>query len=277
MVIAILAILSAILFPVFSRVRMAARKAVCISNFHQAQLATSLYLDDYEDRFMPVNHQPGGPLNSRVDRTWVQMVLPYARSFSVFRCPEDKIGDRVSDSTFDEDLVPGDSFSQYYTASQHVNTGYNYQYLAPIVWNGSAWTSTPRISTQFADPSRTLLFVDSVGSRDVHGNPTGGGSWLVSPPCRYIASGRNRVDSFDLGSNSNPRSLNGFVGWDLRSPNSPYRFGGAWQWHTSVGTVVKLDGSVRPMSPSALSAGCDVRTSWLGNIVDTNLYQWDFQ
>lgn len=274
-VIAVVAILSAILFPVFARVKSAARKTVCVSNFHQAQLAVGLYIGDYDDYFMPVNHRPGGPLNSRVDRTWVQMLLPYARSFSVFRCPEDYRGDQMADSTFDQDLVPGDPFSQYYTASQYVNTGYNYLYLSPVVFQDRRWVAQPKSATTFSDPSHTILFVDSIGARDAQGNPTGGGSWLVVPPCRYLCNdGTAACDSFGFGRNVQPRLFNGVQGWAVFNDNSPFRFGGAWAWHTNRATVVRLDGSVKPSTTDGLANGCDVEANWGGTIGDPGDYPW---
>ncbi len=276
-VIVIVAILSAILFPVFARAQSAARKTVCVSNFHQSQLAVGLYLDDYDDRFMPVNHRPGGPFVSRVDRTWVQMLLPYARSFSIFRCPEDKAGERIADSTFDQDLVPGDAFSQYYTASQHVNTGYNYLYLAPIALINHQWVSLTRSATSFSDQSRTILFVDSVGERDSTGNPTGGGSWVVVPPCRFAMTSGQLVDTFDLGRNVQPRVFGGFMGWDVFDDKSPFRYGGAWAWHAKRVNVVNLDGSIRSVSVNDLSSGCDVEPNWGGNIDNLGTYQWVYR
>ena len=50
-VIAIIAILAAILFPVFSQARESARKTTCLSNTRQIGMATRLYMQDYDDRF----------------------------------------------------------------------------------------------------------------------------------------------------------------------------------------------------------------------------------
>lgn len=270
--IAILAILAAILFPVFARARTAARKTVCSSNFHQTQSAVALYLGDYDDYFMPVNHRPGGPLNSRVDRTWVQLLLPYARSFSAFRCPEDREGESLAHSTFDQDLVPGDAFSQYYTASQHVNTGYNYLYLAPIIRVNNQFVSVTRSASTLTDSSRTILFVDSIGDRDDTGQPTGGGSWLVSPPCRYAQNGQQLYDTFQL--NDFQPKVFGRWGWDVLDQDVADKFGGAWAWHGDKANVVRVDGSLRSMTLGQLADGCRVMPNWGGVIVDLDNYPW---
>ena len=60
-VIAIIAILAAILFPVFAQAREAARKASCISNANQIGKATMMYVQDYDEAFYPHRHNcPGG-------------------------------------------------------------------------------------------------------------------------------------------------------------------------------------------------------------------------
>jgi prepilin-type N-terminal cleavage/methylation domain-containing protein len=275
--IAIIAVLASLLVPVFGRAKASARKAVCISNLHQSQVAVSLYLEDYEDYFMPVNHRPGGPLNSRLDRTWVQMLLPYARSFSIFHCPEDKVSEQEEDSSFDQDLVPGDASSQYYTASQYVNTGYNYLYLAPIVLSQGRWTSAPRPFSQFSDPSRTLLFLDSIKTSDNSDGLVGGGSWLVNAPCRYSKTRRGVVgDTLGLSGDA-VRFLIGYKGWDVSNDLSPFRYGGAWPWHSGLINIVNIDGSVRVMHPDALAAGCNVQSNLQGNISDPGTYLWDAQ
>src|SRR5437867_887650 len=111
------------LFPVFLAAKSQAKRAQCISNMHQAQLASMLYMGDYDDYFMPVNHRPGLPPNAKLDRTWVQLILPYAKSFGIFTCPADT-SLRDSETSFDQDLVPGDIYGQYYGASMRVDMGY---------------------------------------------------------------------------------------------------------------------------------------------------------
>ncbi len=55
MVIAIIAILAAILFPVFAKAKEAAKKAVCLSNLKQISLAMTLYANDYDDDYPNTN------------------------------------------------------------------------------------------------------------------------------------------------------------------------------------------------------------------------------
>jgi len=77
-VIAIIAILAAILFPVFARAREKARQASCGSNMKQIALALKMYVQDYDQRFMCVRQGPGG---------WAQICQPYVQNWQLFECP----------------------------------------------------------------------------------------------------------------------------------------------------------------------------------------------
>jgi len=79
-VVAILALLAAILFPVFSRAREKARAATCLSNYKQVGLAIHLYAQDYDD-LSPAN---GGSFAGLVSDC-----APYIHSDKVFVCPDD--------------------------------------------------------------------------------------------------------------------------------------------------------------------------------------------
>ncbi len=84
-VIAIIAILAAILFPVFSRAREKARAASCLSNLKQLGLAALMYTQDYDECF-PMNYYftPDGTAY-----TFYHELEPYIKNAQVYRCPSD--------------------------------------------------------------------------------------------------------------------------------------------------------------------------------------------
>lgn len=280
--IAIIGAISAILFPVFSAARGASQRAVCISNLHQIAGGTQLYISDYDDRLMPVSHHPGEDANSRNDRTWVQSLLPYVRSFGVFRCPSDNSGRPKLEATFDQDLVPGDTYSQFYTASQRSNYGYNYQNLSPVVLEGNYWMARPRSVSEITSLASTILYLDSVWDHTDGGSPAGGGNWLVVPPCRYYPS---QIDSF-TGTTGYTRVYTPVVGWSSAGGRDaqPYAlgelsrgslYGNAWPWHGDRLNVAQIDGSVHSVRVPDLGVGCDVKDQWQGTITDALKYPWD--
>jgi prepilin-type N-terminal cleavage/methylation domain-containing protein/prepilin-type processing-associated H-X9-DG protein len=98
-VIAIIAILAAILFPVFTKARAKARQTACLSNLKQIGLAFSGYIQDYDETYPPVDYNKvPGDTSTRV--TWYEIIDPYVKSGavnvnsgktqlkSVFYCPD---------------------------------------------------------------------------------------------------------------------------------------------------------------------------------------------
>ena len=83
-VIAIIAILAAILFPVFARARENARRASCQSNLKQIGLGLIQYSQDYDEQLTPAwsgsNVFPG-------TTRWMNVVQPYVKSDQLFNCP----------------------------------------------------------------------------------------------------------------------------------------------------------------------------------------------
>jgi prepilin-type N-terminal cleavage/methylation domain-containing protein/prepilin-type processing-associated H-X9-DG protein len=93
-VIAIIALLAAILFPVFARARENARRASCQSNLKQIGLGIMQYAQDYDERLPSSRHT--GP-NGR-DFSWPYMIEPYVKSRQVYRCPSQVVPASVSAS-----------------------------------------------------------------------------------------------------------------------------------------------------------------------------------
>ena len=85
-VIAIIAILAAILFPVFAQAREKARQAACLSNLKQLGTAQMMYTQDYDETFPKAYHAlPDGS-----DWAWYLEIQPYAKNTAIFRCPSDR-------------------------------------------------------------------------------------------------------------------------------------------------------------------------------------------
>ncbi|MDT7971470.1 MAG: DUF1559 domain-containing protein [Armatimonadota bacterium] len=104
-VIAIIAILAAILFPVFSRAREKARQSSCGSNLRQVQLAIAQYTQDYDERH-PHTWFTTFPTNSPSAWTdypggyqWEEAVLPYVKNDQLFVCPSASAIRYVPDTT----------------------------------------------------------------------------------------------------------------------------------------------------------------------------------
>ena len=101
-VIAIIAILAAILFPVFARAREKARQASCSSNLKQIALALLMYAQDYDERMSPECQQPnpGWPLRPQDQYCWRCNMAPYIKNNQIFGCPSDNRGGAWNDSGY---------------------------------------------------------------------------------------------------------------------------------------------------------------------------------
>lgn len=99
-VIAIIAILAAILFPVFAQAREKAREATCISNLSQIGIAQQMYLQDYDEMIVPVTwgdscRKNGLPGATRSDNYfdgmlgWPFQLQPYIKGIGIYSCPSD--------------------------------------------------------------------------------------------------------------------------------------------------------------------------------------------
>lgn len=273
----VLAVLAAILFPVFRSAIEAAKRSHCANNYRQIGAALALYQADYDDSVPPVNYKDVDMLNPGQDQTWVQTLLPYTRSFQVFMCPADT--GRGGGFSFAEDGgsgEPSDPWSDYYLRSLRSNLGYNYMYFSPLVLlNSGEWEAFPIKGSRVVNPAGTLVFIDSVWDRSGSGVPFGGGSWVVVPPCRYKEQQGQWVDTFEFVYGT--QSFFGFEpgGWLPESSMSWLVYGGAWPWHRGRFNVMFFDGHVKSVPLGTLTKGCDVEPEWNGPIKNGEEYIWD--
>ena len=111
-VIAIIAILAAILFPVFARARENARRASCQSNLKQIGLGVLQYQQDYDGLLMHNYSTPGDRTQGSGWPGWISNVIqPYLKSQQIFRCPSRSNG----------------GFENPYDNNQRVGYLYNYR------------------------------------------------------------------------------------------------------------------------------------------------------
>ena len=156
-VIAIIAILAAILFPVFAKAREKARQASCLSNTRQIGNALAMYVQDYDERFMNSSYnytQTNGYL------FWFERLLPYVKNVQLFNCPS-----APQDTSYHNWGTPPDF------AGKVVKYGCNGQILV-----GS---NNVLALAQLTHPSETVAFGDSY-----HQSPPGAAQFAAANECR---------------------------------------------------------------------------------------------
>ncbi len=152
-VIAIIALLAAILFPVFAKAREKARQITCASNEKQLGLAILQYVQDY-DETLPERQVGNGGQGE--DGDWEVTVYPYVKSLQVFSCPSNPSNQRdsLANNANDTPLNPADPFP--FPSSYAVNRGPDQPF--------HDWNETPSTTTlaQLTAPASTIGVVESV-------------------------------------------------------------------------------------------------------------------
>ena len=149
-VIAIIAILAAILFPVFARARENARRSSCQSNLKQIGLGVMQYTQDYDEKY-PLTRMMSSatPANygGRDWGTWMVSVHPYVKSTQLYTCPSSR-----STATTTYSAAPGGSLTFSIVGSYGIN-----QVVMPEEGNASVSMAS------IGSPSLLLMAADCAG------------------------------------------------------------------------------------------------------------------
>lgn len=194
-VIAIIAILAAILFPVFQKVRENARRTSCQSNEKQLALGVLQYIQDSDEGF-PVQPEPNGSNSYGYQMSWVYNVQPYIKSYDVFKCPDDShtvsgtdgpINSYVANSAVGYDWKTGNGW----TLEGVINGGYSW-------WGGSNGNGSPdthvspRKLAELSFPSSTILLTERYKTPGVSATNTYGGAFN---PYWDLVTGADGIDA----------------------------------------------------------------------------------
>ena len=148
-VIAIIAILAAILFPVFAQAREKARQTSCISNEKEIALASIMYVQDYDEYFAverePNVYNPPGPLGI----TWRTTLQPYIKNNQIFFCPDDASNVQWSEGFLDQ---------QFYKVQQGNPAGNHLSYC----YNGYLFDTTNGLKiSQIQSPAGEIMLLET--------------------------------------------------------------------------------------------------------------------
>jgi len=181
-VIAIIAVLAAILFPVFARARENARRASCMSNLKQIGLGFMQYTQDYDEKLPPVNEiYPGGgeiSPNGSVGTagsylTWIDFLNPYVKNYQIFNDPSNSNNSLIYTGKYSQATV-----TYGFNSSAHsVGTAYCGGTCPGANLNGASLASVEM-------PASTILMTDSLKYYIV-----GPGNGLGTGTCQTAAGG----------------------------------------------------------------------------------------
>ncbi len=251
-VIAIIAILAAILFPVFAQAKVAAKKTSNLSNMKQDITSSIIYSSDVDDVCAPLQSSPNGYNDVFAAQPELlvqnrgQLIQPYMKNYQLLRNPLDPHATESELSAGATTLL-GKQFNQ----TQRTNHGYNYFYMSPfdanVAFKGVSMTAIGRVA-------QSIMCVDSVWDMAGNRNPVGGGNWFVQAP-----------------SYANSTTVYWFGPWAFNNPADWFQYGGAFDFAKGTVQCSFADGHAKTIPTPNLWAGANPLTS---SVFDFDKYLW---
>jgi len=228
-VIAIIAILAAILFPVFAKAREKARQTTCLSNEKQLGLGFLQYTQDYDETF---------PFGNNGDFAaypvgWAGAIYSYVKSAGVYKCPDDSTSATAP-------AVP-------------ISYGYNWNVgnYTVITGNfGNGMKANPAKNSQFNSVSRTVVLCEAFSQTANVASATGENSSVTVLGMRYDAGSATYATGI-MRAGNNQASHVGTGNTDTFSATGV---------HSDGSNFLLADGHAKWARPSAISTGANNTT-----------------
>ena len=268
-VIAIIAILAAILFPVFAQAKSAAKKTASLSNQKQISLGAIMYGADYDDNIPVLLNGNWDGLSAangngpNRTKTWTENLQPYLKNWQLLADPTR--GDALG-------IFNGGSSDTGITSHRNRNRfpmfGFNYLFLSP--WPDCN-ISESKSFTQAEEPSGTVMFTQSqlFTQETTRGYVmvNAPGMWpIISPHPTYCI-----IYDGSVGSGN----------WSGNNPTAPRKITSSTYLTSEGSNVGWLDGSAKYLKDGALAAGTDYGSAVKTNaaegavITDKSRYLWN--
>ncbi|HRJ26311.1 MAG TPA: prepilin-type N-terminal cleavage/methylation domain-containing protein [Fimbriimonadaceae bacterium] len=272
-VIAIIAILAAILFPVFARAKVMAKGAASISNMKQIGISHMMYMADYEDRAVLVGttNEADSPflLNGVPYKPWSWLLWPYMKNANIQQDPL-RSAEPVN--------VAGANQQIFWAYRNHY--GYAFTVYSPTLFTTGGWQVNTIKSTTIGQPASTVMFSLKKGR-----NNQADWLWVNSPVWMANLVAPPHCGSGDY-TTVNPVSIcapavrwgsNGYTSEIPPIVEGRHTGGNAFRKNNQH-IVCMGDGHVKGMASPQLAAG----TNWTPTtpsgsitITDINRYMWD--
>jgi len=271
-VIAIIAILAAILFPVFAQAKLAAKKTVSLSNAKQLGLAIIMYIDDYDGTYdigcpsawwYPGDAtQPGG--------AWSWDLAPYTKNAGVFSDPTDSPGKQSWQTWFTYQPTIEVSFASN-GLMQWTPSDYKWDVLGLMGMNqgatqppqyGAGWMGIDRRNeSSTTQPADTVMLAVRDGGDDIYGqgDMMSGVSWWDQSGAGLIPAGTNLSTWLGNQGGSSCSSLAGTTNYQAElgtwtgmwTVNADCRNGAVATTYGSTAPFVFADGHAKSLAPVA--------------------------
>jgi len=265
-VIAIIAILAAILFPVFAQAKASAKKAADLSNFKQTGLSLMMYSTDVDDYAVPCMYGSDGTngfgYNWQLDTIYGQLTQPYIKNWAITHNPQDSYANDQQSYT---DMGANNNspllFKQYCLAITS-SEGYNYMAFSPMLTDaGGHAVFTGSNLSAVTEPANCIMLVDSAWDRNTSGQFIDGGNWFVEAPSWWFT-----------------RTQWWFLGWQYQNPTAWLQYGGTYPIHSGnkISNITFGDGHAKGLTVGAELAGVSLTANGtVTGVYDQDKYLWD--
>lgn len=167
-VISVVALLAAILFPVFARARENARRASCAANLKQLGLGMLQYIQDYDD-----NYSPYAGVGSTY--LWMDLAQPYVKNELIFNCPGQTFGTGTYDTkkyaaSTNRDVLTNFDFGSYAINYAYFDSNSDALTAPTSAINGTSSTNYQCTLSRVRKPSETIWVTDSDNYYTAGGN-----------------------------------------------------------------------------------------------------------
>jgi prepilin-type N-terminal cleavage/methylation domain-containing protein/prepilin-type processing-associated H-X9-DG protein len=262
-VIAIIAILAAILFPVFQKVRENARRTACLSNTKQMALAVAMWEQDH-DEFLPkayYNDQCNG-VNTGMPyySGWDTALYPYIKAAGVYSCPDDSTNPTYKPDALSTNPPPNSGNPQ----AGPITLGTSYRFNASNETNGPFNNVS---LSQLNEPSQCIIIAES--TTGVNGaNYNDVATWATGPN-DYVCKNFSNNVAFDRHAP---------VGRSTAAEASTTAEPQTSQWGMGLSNYVFCDGHAKSMRWADTWVRVDADTKTVtGKTVTPNMWRQNFQ
>jgi hypothetical protein len=241
-VIAIIAILAAILFPVFAQAREKARQTSCLSNMKQLGLGLIMYAQDYDGTLMQTTYED--PAVPKLKIHWSYVVQPYVKNLGIFVCPSD------TNPVKTNQCVAGNAVCctwEGINAAGNVN-GCDLQAPAFSYMNNynaiPAHDWLPVNEAAFDKPASLIVLTerrDKLAKEGDLGNWKGTSGFNPSQPCpgvNYVYQTKANIDTALAQKKDNKNAALVRVRWDRHSGGANYSFADGHAKYTKLETTL---------------------------------------
>lgn len=170
-VVAIITLLAALLFPVFAHVRESGRRTTCASNLKQISLALTQYAQDYRTYpYIPSGCEP------KMGSDWMDKILPYVKSERLFECPSDS--NHLFRASCQPDDISDPNHPISFSGSYVFNLPYTSYIFDPTTKTATDTNIPPTSPLRYTRPSSTILVLDGNTVKSTHIAP----GYTTPPP-----------------------------------------------------------------------------------------------